>query len=89
MAILSDGQVVHDLTLPGCECCPNCGNLTLNSGESVDVGVGQVQCSPDFCEFCGYVQPGLYTANQYTYQQFAKLWELQIDPWAREEQADV
>ena len=78
-------QAIHDMAVAGCEACPVCNNQTLMTGEYVDVGVGCVQCSPDFCEFCGYCQSGLYTENQYTYDQFLKLWEIQIDPWSRKE----
>jgi len=80
-------KATHDMTVAGCDTCPICENKTLNTGEYVDVGIGCVQCSPDFCEFCGYCQSGLYTENQYTYEQFLKLWEMQIDPWAREVQS--
>ena len=77
--------MTHDLSVPGCDACPICGNSTLITGEYVDIGVGSIQCSPDACEFCGYCQQGLYTENRYTGEQFSKLWEMQIDPWMREE----
>lgn len=79
----------HDLSIPGCETCIVCGNMTLVSGEYTDVGVGYVQTTPEFCEWCGYVQPSLYQENRFTFDQLTKLWELQIDPWSREESYDV
>ena len=78
---------MHDLTIEGCGDCPVCNNQTLHDGEYVDVGVGHVQCSPDFCPTCGYAQPSPHRDEPYTYDQMRKLWEMQIDPWDRGEPA--
>lgn len=38
------------------ETCPDCGGPNCTA-ETVDIGVGEQQCTPFVCEDCGYVQP--------------------------------
>ena len=63
--------------------CPCCNNQTFQEGDTVDVGVGSVQCSAGFCDNCGYIEKSGYDydKDQLSYQQFCKLWELQIAPF--------
>lgn len=72
----------------GCEpVCPICDCPTLMEGDFVDVGVGQIKCSPDVCPWCGYVQPSGYPhydgvddiPSYFAYLR--KCWELQVWPW--------
>ena len=35
--------------------CPNCGNSECYA-ETVDIGVGEQQCSPFCCEICGWME---------------------------------
>lgn len=63
--------------------CPVCGNDCLIEGERCDVGFGYhmgVKVEPDFCPMCFYVEPSSYYESDFTFEQFEKCWELQIEP---------
>ena len=40
--------------------CPYCGRDCSDTYETVDIGVGEAQCSPCYCRTCGAVQMGPY-----------------------------
>ena len=63
--------------------CPVCNNDTLEEGEYVHNGVGLMQCSPNLCQNCGYVQALPYAdlQNDLPQSYFEKCWELQVWPW--------
>lgn len=68
--------------------CPVCHTLEgYCEGEYVDVGVGNVQCSPDYCQQCGYIQPGgnFDEGTMLDTEQYRKCWELQTPPKGQED----
>ena len=46
---------------PQCPICREGLSGGFIEGEWVDVGVGSIQCTPDYCERCGYEQAGNYS----------------------------
>ena len=55
--------------------CPVCNNPALATGARV------TECTPDFCDYCGYIQSSMYIKDDYTFDFFSKCWELQVVTW--------
>lgn len=56
------------------EVCPVCNTLNLIPGEDVGVGPGYIQCSPDHCECCGYIEAGKDPTDK-TFEYYVDCWE--------------
>ena len=59
--------------------CPVCSNRSLIPGEQVDIGVGMIQCGPDRCETCGYIEAGPDPHDK-PIEHYKYCWKNGIDP---------
>ena len=65
--------------LSGCTECPVCKEISLEPGDTCDVGVGWVKCAPDHCPNCGYVEQGPDPSDK-PIEHYRKCWEEGVSP---------
>lgn len=60
--------------------CPVCASIEdFEEGDTVNVGIGNVQCGPDRCHRCGYIQAGPDPDDK-PIEHYQHCWKEGVDP---------